>query len=452
MKKINVRPADGKLGIMVVGCGAVSTTFMAGVLLARKGLAKPIGSMTQYDKIRVGRGTDKQYLSVADIVPLASLDDIVFGTWDVYPQNAYQAAMYAQVLDQKDINSVRTELEHIVPMPAAFDHNYAKRLNGEHVKHVPSGNSTGSTIPSRWQMVEMLRDDIRRFRQENGCARIVVLWAASTEIYVPVNEKFHHHLSDLEAAMRADDREHVAPSMCYAYAALTEGCPFVMGAPNTTVDIPAMWELAAKTGMPIAGKDFKTGQTLVKSGFAPMLGVRQLGLRGWFSTNILGNRDGLVLDEPANFHTKEVSKLSTLETILRADRQPDLYGHGNEDDTNYYHKVRINYYPPRQDNKESWDNIDIVGWLGYPMQVKINFLCRDSILAAPVCLDLCLLIDLAARAGRFGIQTFLSFFLKSPMHDYSRGEEPVNNLYQQYTMLKNAIREIGGYDADEEID
>jgi len=452
MKKTNVRPADGKLGIMVVGCGAVSTTFMAGVLLARKGLAKPIGSMTQYDKIRVGRGTDRQYLSVGDIVPLASLDDIVFGTWDVYPQNAYQAAMYAQVLDQKDINSVRTELEGIVPMPAAFDHNYAKRLNGSHVKQVPSGNSTESTMPSRWQMVEMLRADIRNFRQENGCARIVVLWAASTEIYVPVDEAVHYRLGDLETAMRADDCEHIAPSMCYAYAALTEECPFVMGAPNTTVDIPAMWELAAKTGMPIAGKDFKTGQTLVKSGFAPMLGVRQLGLRGWFSTNILGNRDGLVLDEPANFHTKEVSKLSTLETILRADRQPDLYGHGNEDDTNYYHKVRINYYPPRQDNKESWDNIDIVGWLGYPMQVKINFLCRDSILAAPVCLDLCLLIDLAARAGRYGMQSFLSFFLKSPMHDYTRDEEPVNNLYQQYTMLKNAIREMGGYEADEELD
>ena len=252
--------------------------------------------------------------------------------------------------------------------------------------------------------------------------------------------------------MKADDREHIAPSMCYAYAALTEGAPFIMGAPNTTVDIPAMWELADKTHMPIAGKDFKTGQTLVKSGFAPIIGTRCLGLNGWFSTNILGNRDGLVLDEPANFRTKEVSKLSTLETILKPDVQPDLYGHGNDEDTQYYHKVRINYYPPRNDNKEGWDNIDIFGWMGYPMQIKINFLCRDSILAAPLCLDLCLLSDLAARAGRYGTQRFLSFFLKSPMHDYTQGEEAVNHLYQQYTMLKNAIREMGGYEADEEID
>ena len=252
--------------------------------------------------------------------------------------------------------------------------------------------------------------------------------------------------------MKADDREHIAPSMCYAYAALVEGCPFVMGAPNTTVDIPAMWELAEKTGMPIAGKDFKTGQTLVKSGFAPIIGTRCLGLDGWFSTNILGNRDGLVLDVPENFRTKEVSKLSTLETILRPEDQPDLYGHGNDDDTQYFHKVRINYYPPRNDNKESWDNIDIRGWMGYPMQIKINFLCRDSILAAPVCLDLCLLIDLAARAGRSGTQRFLSFFLKSPMHDYTQGEAPVNHLYQQHTMLRNALREMGGYEADEELD
>ena len=442
MKNCNVSPAEGKLGILVVGNGAVATTFMTGVLMARKGLTKPVGSMTQYDKIRVGRGEEKQYLRYEDIVPLARLDDIVFGCWDVYPANAYQSAMYAEVLKPKDIDPVRAELEAIRPMPAAFDKNYAKRLDGDNVK-------LGLT---RWQMVEALREDIRGFKVANGCARIVVLWAASTEIYVPVCESVHYRLADLEAAMRADDREHVAPSMCYAYAALAEGAPFVMGAPNTTVDIPAMWELAEKTRMPIAGKDFKTGQTLVKSGFAPIIGTRCLGLAGWFSTNILGNRDGLVLDEPANFRTKEVSKLSTLETILRPDQQPDLYGHGNEDDTQYYHKVRINYYPPRNDNKEGWDNIDIFGWMGYPMQVKINFLCRDSILAAPLCLDLCLLIDLAARAGRCGTQRFLSFFLKSPMHDYTRGEEPVNHLYQQYTMLKNAIREMGGYEPDEEID
>ncbi len=439
---MNVKPANGKLGIMIVGNGAVATTFMTGVLMARKGLTKPVGAMTQYDKVRVGRGDDKKYLKYNELVPLAKLDDIVFGCWDVYPQNAYQAAVYAEVLKREDIDPVRGELEKIVPMKAAFDKNYAKRLDGENTK----GNIT------RWEMVEQLRQDIRNFKQQEQCDRIVVLWAASTEIYVPVDEKTHGTLSALEAAMKADDREHIAPSMCYAYAALVEGCPFVMGAPNTTVDIPAMWELAENTGMPIAGKDFKTGQTLVKSGFAPIIGTRCLGLDGWFSTNILGNRDGLVLDVPENFRTKEVSKLSTLETILRPEDQPDLYGHGNDDDTQYYHKVRINYYPPRNDNKESWDNIDIRGWMGYPMQIKINFLCRDSILAAPVCLDLCLLIDLAARAGRSGTQRFLSFFLKSPMHDYTQGEAPVNHLYQQHTMLRNALREMGGYEADEELD
>ena len=431
----NVKPATGKLGVMVVGLGAVSTTFITGVLMARKGLAKPIGSMTQYDKIRVGKGAEKKYLHYNEIVPLASLDDLEFAAWDVYPQNAYQSAMYAEVLKEKDIEPVRDELKAIVPMKAAFDKNYAKRLDGENVKQ----------CANRWDMMEQIRADIQAFKAEKQCNRVVVIWAASTEIYVPVDEQVHGSLSALEAAMKADDREHVAPSMCYAMAALLEGCPFIMGAPNTTIDIPAMWELAEKTHMPIAGKDFKTGQTLVKSGFAPIIGTRCLGLSGWFSTNILGNRDGLVLDEPANFHTKEVSKLSTLESILVADNQPDLY-------KDYYHKVRINYYPPRNDNKEGWDNIDIFGWMGYPMQIKINFLCRDSILAAPLVLDLVLLSDLAARAGRWGIQCFLSFFLKSPMHDYTQGEVAVNHLFQQYTMLKNAIREMGGYEADEEID
>src|SRR5574344_1078211 len=435
MKQTNVKPAEGKLGIMVVGCGAVATTFMTGVLMVRKGLSKPVGSMTQYDKIRVGKGEDKKYLHYKDIVPLANLNDIVFGTWDVYPQNAYQAAVYAEVLKAKDIEPVREELEKIVPIKAAFDKNYAKRLDGDNVKD----------CKTRWDMVLSLKKDIQNFKKQNDCSRVVVIWAASTEIYVPFNEKFHGSLASLEKAMKEDDREHVAPSMCYAYAALTEECPFIMGAPNTTVDIPAMWELADKTKMPICGKDFKTGQTLVKSGFAPILKVRNLGLSGWFSTNILGNRDGLVLDEPANFHTKEVSKLSTLETILKKEEQPDLYG-------DIYHKVRINYYPPRNDNKEGWDNIDIFGWMGYPMQIKINFLCRDSILAAPLLLDLVLLSDLAARAGRFGIQRFLSFFLKSPMHDYTENEVPINHLFQQYVILKNAIREMGGYEADEEID
>lgn len=433
---------NGKLGVLVVGLGAVSSTFMTGVFMTRKGLAKPVGSMTQYDKIRVGRGKDKKYLHYNEIVPLASLDDIVFGAWDVYPANAYESALNAEVLKEKDIEPVKDELIKIKPMKAAFDHNYAKRLDGDNIM----GNIT------RWEMVERLREDIRNFKKESGVERIVVLWAASTEVYVPVDQKYHGTLAVLEEAMKADDREHIAPSMCYAYAALTEGCPFIMGAPNTTVDIPAMWELSAKTKMPIAGKDFKTGQTLVKSGFAPIIGTRCLGLSGWFSTNILGNRDGLVLDEPANFRTKEVSKLSTLESILVPENQPDLYGHGNDEDTQYYHKVRINYYPPRNDNKEGWDNIDIFGWMGYPMQIKINFLCRDSILAAPLCLDLVLLSDLAARDGRYGIQRFLSFFLKSPMHDYTEDEIPVNHLFQQYVMLKNAIREMGGYEADEEID
>jgi myo-inositol-1-phosphate synthase len=420
---------------MVVGLGAVSSTFMTGVLMARKGLAKPVGSMTQYDKIRVGKGADKQYKKYGDIVSIASLNDIVFGAWDVYPANAYESAINCEVLKEKDINPVKDELEKIVPFKAAFDKNYAKRLDGNNVKD----------CKDRMDMAEQIRADIRKFKADNNCDRIVVLWAASTEVYVPVDEKIHATVASLEAAMKANDTEHVAPSMCYAYAALKEGAPFIMGAPNTTVDIPAMWELAEQTKLPIAGKDFKTGQTLVKSGFAPIIGTRCLGLSGWFSTNILGNRDGLVLDEPANFRTKEVSKLSTLESILVPEEQPDLY-------TDYYHKVRINYYPPRNDNKEGWDNIDIFGWMGYPMQIKINFLCRDSILAAPLCLDLVLLSDLAARAGKYGIQRFLSFFLKSPMHDYTKGEVPVNHLFQQYTMLKNAIREMGGYEADEEID
>ncbi len=442
MSNSTVKPANGKLGVLVVGLGAVTSTFMTGVLMARKGLTKPVGSMTQYDKIRVGKGADKKYLKYDEIVPMASLDDIVFGAWDVYPANAYQSAIYAEVLQEKDIEPVKDELEQIVPMKAAFDHNYAKRLNGDNVM-------TGKT---RWEMVEQLREDIRNFKKEKGVERVVVLWAASTEVYVPIDMQYHGTLEALEAAMKADDKEHIAPSMCYAYAALCEDAPFIMGAPNTTVDIPAMWELSEKTGMPISGKDFKTGQTLVKSGFAPIIGTRCLGLNGWFSTNILGNRDGLVLDEPANFRTKEVSKLSTLESILVPEEQPDLYAHGNDEDTQYYHKVRINYYPPRNDNKEGWDNIDIFGWMGYPMQIKINFLCRDSILAAPLCLDLVLLSDLAARNGRYGIQRFLSFFLKSPMHDYTKDEVPVNHLFQQYTMLKNAIREMGGYKADEPID
>ncbi|MCH5241258.1 MAG: inositol-3-phosphate synthase [Muribaculaceae bacterium] len=435
MENQKAKPANGKLGVLAVGLGAVTSTFMTGVLMARKGLSKPVGSMTQYDKIRVGEGAEKKYLKYKDIIPLATLDDIVFGAWDVYPANAFESAVNAEVLKAKDILPVKEELEAIKPMKAAFDKNYAKRLDGDNVK----------TVKDRWDMTEQIREDIRNFKKETGVERIVVLWAASTEVYVPVDPEVHGSLAALEKAMKADDKEHIAPSMCYAYAAIAEGCPFIMGAPNTTVDIPAMWEFSEKMRVPIAGKDFKTGQTLVKSGFAPIIGVRCLGLSGWFSTNILGNRDGLVLDEPANFRTKEVSKLSTLESILVPEKQPDLY-------KDYFHKVRINYYPPRNDNKEGWDNIDIFGWMGYPMQIKINFLCRDSILAAPLCLDLVLLSDVAQRAGRYGIQRFLSFFLKSPMHDYTKDEVPVNNLFEQYVMLKNAIRVMGGYKADQLID
>ena len=426
--------ATGKLGVMIVGLGAVSTTFIAGVLSARKGLTKPVGALTQYDKIRVGTGETERRLSYQEILSLPTLHDLEFAAWDVYPENAFESAVNADVLRAKDLLPLQTELEAIRPLPAAFDRHYAQRIDGTNV------------LPemTRWEMVEHLRQDIRQFKAERGVERVVVLWAASTEIYVPVHQ-VHQSVASLEAAMRANDCEHVAPSMCYAFAALMEGAPFIMGAPNTTVDIPAMWQLAEQQRVPIAGKDFKTGQTLVKSGFSPILSTRCLGLNGWFSTNILGNRDGLVLDEPANFRTKEVSKLSTLETILRPEEQPDLYG-------DYYHKVRINYYPPRGDDKEGWDNIDIFGWMGYPMQVKINFLCRDSILAAPLCLDLVLLIDAAARDGRYGTQCFLSFYLKSPQHDYTVGEEPENNLYRQYVHLKNAIREMGGYPADELVD
>lgn len=430
-----MQAATGNLGILCVGLGAVSTTFIAGVLSARKGLSKPIGSMTQYDKIRVGQGEEERHLSYGEIISLPQLDQLVFGAWDVFPDNAFEAAVKADVLRAKDLLPLQEELSAIVPMSAAFDKNFAARLDGQNVKN----------CDTRWDMVQALREDIRQFKANTGVERVVVLWAASTEVYVPIDEAVHYKLSTLEAAMQANDTLRIAPSMCYAYAALKEGVPFVMGAPNTTLDIPAMWQLAKEQQVPIAGKDFKTGQTLVKSGFAPIIGTRCLGLNGWFSTNILGNRDGYVLDEPANFRTKEVSKLSTLESILVPEAQPDLYA-------DYCHKVRINYYPPRGDDKEGWDNIDIFGWMGYPMQIKINFLCRDSILAAPLCLDLVLLIDAAARDGRYGTQRFLSFFLKAPMHDYTQGEIPINHLFQQHTMLKNAIREMGGYPANETIE
>jgi myo-inositol-1-phosphate synthase len=429
MKK-DIKAAEGRLGVLVVGVGgAVSTTLIAGTLSAAKGLAKPIGSITQMATIKMEDGVEKQ---VKDIVPIADLKDIVFGGWDLFPENAYDAAMYAEVLKEKDLKLVKEEMEAIVPMPAAFDHNWAKRLNGTNIKKV-----TG-----RMDMVEQLRQDIRDFKAKNNCSRIVVLWAASTEIYIPESEA-HQSLASLEKAMKENNTEVISPSMCYAYAAIAEGAPFVMGAPNLCVDIPAMWEFSKKQNVPIAGKDFKSGQTLMKTVLAPMFKTRMLGVSGWFSTNILGNRDGEVLDEPENFKTKEVSKLSVIDNIFEPEKFPELYG-------NVYHKVRINYYPPRKDNKEAWDNIDIFGWMGYPMEIKVNFLCRDSILAAPIALDLVLFSDLAARAGMCGIQTWLSFFCKSPMHD--KEHQPVHDLFTQWRIVKETIRDMVGEKAPSYLD
>jgi len=434
MEENNVKPATGKLGILCIGLGAVSTTFMAGTMMIRKGMGKPIGSITQMAKIRVGKGDGKRYMHVSDIVPMPTLDDIVFGAWDILPGNAFERALDAGVLKDRDIYPVKQELENIQPMRGVYDPDYVKAMDGTWVK---------DTHLTRRELTEQVREDIRSFKEKNGCSRLVVVWAASTEIYVPREDSVHGSLDTLEEAMEADNRKLVAPSMCYAYAAISEGVPFIMGAPNTCIDIPAMWELAARHGVPIAGKDFKTGQTMMKTVLSAAFRTRMLGVNGWFSTNILGNTDGLVLDVPENFKTKEVSKLGVIDTILKKEEYPELYG-------DIFHKVRINYYPPRGDDKEGWDNIDIFGWMGYPMQIKVDFLCKDSILAAPLLLDLALLGDLAARAGRSGIQPWLSFYMKSPMH--SDGEEPVHDLFQQYTMLKNALREMGGYEADEEID
>ena len=431
-----MQSANGKLAVLSVGLGAVTTTFITGTLMYRKGLTVPGGSVIEMAKIRVGRGKEKAYKKIKDIVPVAPMDSLEFAAWDIFEENAYLAAVHADVLKQKDIDPVREELEAIKPMKAAFDKNFVTRLQGDHVKQ-----------GTRWELVEQLRADIRNFKAERGCNRAVVIWAASTEKYIPYNEAVHKNLADLEAAKKADDCVNISPSMCYAYAAIAEGAPFVMGAPNLCIDIPAMWDFAKQQNVPIAGKDFKTGQTLMKTVLSPMLRTRCLGLSGWFSTNILGNRDGEVLDAPENFKTKEVSKLGVIDTILKAEEQPELYG-------DIFHKVRINYYPPRGDAKEGWDNLDIFGWMGkdYGMQIKVDFLCRDSILAAPLMLDLVLCADLAQRAGWSGIQTWMSFYLKSPMHNYVEREEPIHDLFQQYIMLKNAIRTMGGYEADEELD
>lgn len=428
LKNINemeVKDAKGKLGILVVGVGgAVSSTFITGTLGVRKGLSIPIGSLTQLATIRLGKRNENRFPKIKDVVPLADLNDLVFGGWDIFSENIYDASLHAEVLKKEDIEGVKDELQAIRPMTAVFDQDFVKRLHGTHVKK-------GAT---RWDLTEQVREDIRTFKKENNCDRIVVMWAASTEVYIPMSDE-HKSLASLEKAMKENNTEVISPSMCYAYAAIAEGCPYIMGAPNLCVDIPAMWEFADQKQVPICGKDYKTGQTMLKTVLAPMLKTRMLGLEGWFSTNILGNRDGEVLDDPGSFKTKEVSKLSVIDTILQPDVYPELYG-------NVYHKVRINYYPPRKDNKEGWDNIDLIGWMGYPMQLKVDFLCRDSILAAPLCLDLVLFADLALRCGFSGIQDWLSFYFKSPMHAPDR--VPEHDLFIQHTILKNTLRKIIG--------
>ncbi|MDP2600467.1 MAG: inositol-3-phosphate synthase [Deltaproteobacteria bacterium] len=422
-KKIEIQPAKGKLGVLMVGLGAVSTTFVAGVLAAKKGLAKPFGSVTQMGTIRLGKRTEHKSPLVKDFVPLASLDDIVFGAWDIFEDNAFDAALKAGVLDGKHLLPLKEELTALKPWKAVFDKNVVKKLDGTHVKQEKT----------KWDMALALMEDIRRFKQEKGLDRVNMIWCASTEAYIKPHAT-HANLESLEKALKENDPS-VPPSMIYAYAALKMGIPFSNGAPNLTVDIPALQQLAMQTGAPISGKDFKTGQTLMKTILAPGFRARLLGINGWFSSNILGNRDGEVLDDPDNFKTKEESKLSVLDTILQPELQPELYG-------DLYHKVRINYYPPRGDNKESWDNIDIFGWMGYPMQVKVNFLCRDSILAAPIVLDLVLFMDLAKRAGMKGMQEWLSFYYKSPM--VAEGLYPEHNLFIQQMKLKNTLRHIMG--------
>jgi myo-inositol-1-phosphate synthase len=418
-----IAPAGGRLGVLLVGLGAVSTTVIAGVESIRKGLTRPIGSITQMNTIRLGKRTDARSPLIKDFVPLADLNDIVFGAWDPIPDDAYDSARHCGVLKPEDLAPIADFLKTIKPMPAAFDKAYVKKLDGTNVK-------SGAT---KMDLAEQLREDIRRFKAENSCDRVVIVWAASTEIFLKP-QPVHDTVASLEKAMRENDPA-IAPSMLYAYAALQEGIPFANGAPNLTVDLPAMLELAKRNGVAIGGKDFKTGQTLIKTILAPGLKARMLGLNGWFSTNILGNRDGEVLDDPESFKTKEESKLGALEHILQPQMYPDLYG-------NMYHKVRINYYPPRGDNKEGWDNIDIFGWMGYPMQIKIDFLCRDSILAAPIVLDLALFLDLAQRAGMHGVQEWLSFYFKAPQT--KPGLYPEHDIFIQHTKLKNTLRWMMG--------
>ena len=414
-----IQPAQGKLGVLLPGFGAVATTFVAGVEAVRRGLAEPIGSLTQMNTIRLGKRTDGRTPLIKDFVPLADLDSLVFGTWDPIPDDGYASAVNAGVLDKgQHLDPIKDFLASIKPMSAAFDTDYVKKLDGPNKK---SG--------TKKEQAEEIRGDIRRFREEAGCDRLVMIWCASTEVFLRSGAA-HETLESFEAAMEADDPS-IAPSMLYAYAAIMEGVPYANGAPNLSADVPALEQLAKDRGVPIVGKDFKTGQTLMKTILAPGFKTRMLGVAGWFSTNILGNRDGEVLDDPESFKTKEESKLGALEHILQPDLYPQLYG-------DMYHKVRINYYPPRGDNKEGWDNIDIFGWMGYPMQIKVDFLCRDSILAAPIVLDLALFLDLASRAGLSGIQEWLTFYFKAPQT--APGLYPEHDIFIQHWKLKNTLR------------
>lgn len=428
MEKRQIAPATGKLGILLPGMGAVSTTFIAGVLAIKGGRGLPVGSLTQMGRIRLGKRTEKREPKICDFVPLSSLDDLVFGGWDPIPDNAFEAALRAQVLKTEHLDPFRSELERIVPMPAVFDKEFVKRLDGTNVK----------SAKNKWELLNALREDIRRFKRENNLDRLVMVWCGSTEVYLEPSA-VHENLYAFNRGL-LDNDPRISPSMIYAYAAISEGVPYVNGSPNYSADVPALVELAKEAGVPIAGKDFKTGQTLVKTVLAPMFRARLLGVTGWFSTNILGNRDGEVLDDPGSFHSKEVTKSGVLEKILDGTLFPELY-------KKLFHKIRIEFYPPRQDNKEGWDNIDLFGWLSYPMQIKVNFLCRDSILAAPLVLDLALFADLAARAGLTGIQEWLGFYFKSPMHAPEVNQE--NDLFVQRDKLENTLRWLMG---EERID
>jgi myo-inositol-1-phosphate synthase len=418
-----IQPKEGKLGVLLPGMGAVSTTFITGILAARKNLGQLYGSLTQMGTIRLGKRTDKTSPLIKDFLPLADIDQLVFGGWDVFSDNMYEAAIKAGVLEQPLLDQLKDELSEIKPWKGVFFPEYVKKLNGHYIKKAAN----------KWNHAQLLREDIQQFKEQNNLARLVAVWCGSTEIYLE-QRPVHKTLKAFENGLKKNDPA-ISPSMIYAYAHLQEGVPYANGAPNLAVDLPALYELASEKQVPIAGKDFKTGQTLMKTILAPGIKARLLGLNGWFSTNILGNRDGEVLDDPESFRTKEVSKLGALEYILQPDLYPQLYG-------NFIHQVRINYYPPRGDNKEGWDNLDIFGWLGYPMQIKLNFLCRDSILAAPIVLDLAIFLDLAKRAGFSGIQEWLSFYFKSPMH--SPKLYPEHDIFIQLMKLKNTLRYIGG--------